>query len=718
MNIAVQKITLSPSRDIPFNKLILSQSNVRRVKAGMTIEELAASIARRGLLQSLNVRPVLDADGKETGMFEIPAGGRRYRALEMLVKQKRLAKTAPVPCVVSNRVSVILAEEDSLAENIERASLHPLDQFRAFQDMRQKGQSEEEIAAAFFVSVNVVKQRLRLATVSPVLLDTYAEDGMTLEQLMAFTVSSDHARQEQVWETIQRSWSKEPYHIRRMMTENTVSASGKRMQFVGIEAYEAAGGTMLRDLFQSDNGGWVENVALLDKLVTARLQAVADEIANEGWKWVEAAVNLPYDANYGMRELAGEPKDMTPEEQAAIDALEAEQAKLEEEYQDHDELPEEIDERLGEIEAVLKRFEARPLTFDPAEIGRAGVFVSIDGDGTLLVERGYVRPEDEVPVAGDGDDDLDAGDERVGSGDGHSSQAGHQRAVITIGGRPSEPEEEDEGDAAKPLPERLVSELTAHRTLALRDAVANNPHVAMTVLLHKLVLDTFQRSSSTASCLEASVRHVFFPVQAADLKESPSAKGIDERQEAWTADIPLNDDQVLWDWIDALDNASRLALLAHCVSYGVNALYEKVDRYGGGGISAHGIEQRLKQADRLAAAVGLDMVEVGWMPTVDNYLGRVTKLRILEAVREAKGEQAAQLIDHLKKADMAKEAERLLSGAGWLPEPLRLVQAHEQRSEEADGPDSVEALPDFLASEDEETAGGPGVEPSDLIAAE
>jgi hypothetical protein len=102
---AVQKIILSASRDIPFNKLVLSQFNVRRLKAGVSIEELAEDIARRTLLQSLSVRPVLDADGAETGMFEIPAGGRRYRALELLVKQKRLAKTAPVPASCAIQVS-------------------------------------------------------------------------------------------------------------------------------------------------------------------------------------------------------------------------------------------------------------------------------------------------------------------------------------------------------------------------------------------------------------------------------------------------------------------------------------------------------------------------------------------------------------------------------------------------------------------------------------
>ena len=167
-----QKITLSASRDIPFNKLVLSQSNVRRVKAGVSIDELAEDIARRTLLSSITVRPVLDEDGAETGMFEIPAGGRRYRALELLVKQKRLNRTAPVPCIVRTDG---LAEEDSLAENVQRAPLHPLDQFRAFQAMREKGKSEEEIAAALFVSANVVKQRLRPAAYAPPLPHGLAE---------------------------------------------------------------------------------------------------------------------------------------------------------------------------------------------------------------------------------------------------------------------------------------------------------------------------------------------------------------------------------------------------------------------------------------------------------------------------------------------------------------------------------------------------------------
>jgi len=707
MATAVQKITLASSRDIPFNKLVLSQSNVRRVKAGVSIEDLAASIARRGLIQSISVVPVADANGNETGMFEVPAGGRRFRALEMLVKQKRLAKIAPVPCVVRERDSAILAEEVSLAENIERAPLHPLDQYRAFQDMRDKGMSEEEIAAAFFVPAQVVKQRLRLASASSALLDVYAEDGMTLEQLMAFTVSNDHTRQEQVWEAIKDAWSKEPYQIRRMLTETTVRASDKRAVFIGIEAYEAAGGVTMRDLFQSDDGGWLQDPALLDRLVAEKLKVTAETIAIEGWKWIEVAVSFPYDATRGLRELQGELLDLTADEQATIEALNAEYQKLEAEYEGADELPDEVDQRLGEIETALAAFETRPVRFEADDIARAGVFISIAHDGSLDIDRGYVRGEDEAPIAPEGETGVGA--------DADPTEPVVQRAVITIGGQPAEPED-DEDDAIKPLPDRLVTELTAHRTLALRNALADNPHVAMTALLHKLVSDAFQHRMYKGA-MEASVSHVFFPVQDDALKDSPSARAVHERHEGWAGDIPAEDD-ALWDWLAALEDTSRMALLAHCVSYGVNALYEKPNPYGGNGVSQHGLDMRLGQADRLARATGLDMVDAGWRPTVGNYLGRVTKPRILQAVHEGAGEQASQLIDHLKKGDMAKEAERLLANTGWLPEPLRLVDhPHAPAAEDQiGGEDEGAALPDFLASDDEEASAED--EESHLVAAE
>jgi ParB family transcriptional regulator, chromosome partitioning protein len=483
---AVQKIKLSPSRDIPFNKLVLSQSNVRRVKAGVSIEQLAESIALRTLLQSLSVRAVFDEDGKETGMFEVPAGGRRYRALELLVKQKRMAKTQPVPCVVRDDG---LAEDDSLAENDERVGLHPLDQFRTFKLLHDGGMSEEDIAARHFVSSAIVKQRLRLASVSPKLHEIYADDGMTLEQLMAFSVTADQARQEQVWDNVSRSQLDEPYQIRRMLTENTVRASDRRAQFVGLGVYEQAGGAVMRDLFEHDDGGWLQDVPLLDRLVTEKLKAQAEIIAAEGWKWIAVAVNFPYGHTDGLRELDGVPSDLTNDERASVDALKTEYDKLEADYAEADELPDEIDQRLGEIEAALSAFDARPMFYDLTDIATAGVFIGIDDEGLLSVDRGYVRPEDEAPV-GDVEAESDVCSENA---DGGEAEVAVQRAVITVGGAPAEPEE-DEDDAIKPLPDRLITELTAHRTLALRDALATHPSVAFVAVLHNF---SWQRSTAS-----------------------------------------------------------------------------------------------------------------------------------------------------------------------------------------------------------------------------
>jgi ParB family chromosome partitioning protein len=699
---AAQKVTLSPSRDIPFDKLVLSQSNVRRIKAGVSVEELAEDIARRGLLQGLNVRPVLDADGVQTGMFEIPAGGRRFQALSLLVKQKRLAKTAPIPCIVRDAASEILAEDDSLAENMQRVALHPLDQFRAFQALSEKGQGEEAIAAAFFVTPQIVKQRLKLASVAPALLEVYAEDGMTLEQLMAFTVNPDHGRQVQVWDAVKNSWNKEPYAIRRMLTETSVRASDRRAVFVGVDAYEAAGGVVLRDLFQGDDGGWLEDPALLDRLVSEKLKAEAEALATEGWKWIEVAIDLPYAYSHGLRRLAGDPAPMTDEERATHAALLAEYRALEEEYSGQDEYPEEIDTRLGELEGEIEAFEQRPLTFDPAEVVRAGAFVTLDRDGSLAVYRGYVRPEDE-PSQESVVQDIGGAEAMGQGGDMGVSRGG---TIITTSGQPigaDLSEDEDDG-ALKPLPERLVMELTAHRTLALREAIGRSPDVALTLLLLKLVTDTFRTSSASGSCLEASVRHVYLAAQAADLKDSVVARLVDERHSAWEAELPLGDDAALWDYLMVLDHGSRLALLAHCLSVGINALHEKVNPYGAG-ISASGLTRRMAHADLVARAVDLDMVEAGWEPTVDGYLNRVPKARILEAVREAKGEGTAQLLDHLKKVEMATEAERLLKGSGWLPEVLRRADLvaldgeviAEGQGEDMSAPEDVD-LPAFLTA--------------------
>ena len=607
-------------------------------------------------------------------MYSIPAGGRRYRALELLVKQKRLNRTAPVPCIVRTDG---LAEEDSLAENVQRAPLHPLDQFRAFQAMREKGRTEEEIAAAFFVSAGVVKQRLKLAAVAPSLHDAYAEEEMTLDQLMAFTVNPDHDRQEQVWEALQRHYSRQPHEIRRMLTEGAVRASDKRARFVGLDAYIEAGGDVLRDLFQQDDGGWLQDAGLLESMVASKLAAEAETIRVEGWKWIEVDTDFPYGHTFGMRRIHGQSEPMSDREAADYQVLKAEYDALEAEHAEADELPEDVDRRLGEIEEAMEALEARPTKFEAEDLARAGAFVSIDSSGRLRIERGYVRPEDEPA------DENEASDGTVEASSGNADQVDDEAAVSTEGA------DEEDDDELKPLSDRLVMDLTAHRTLALRDALAQDPHIAFLAALHVLVLKVFYRYAPD-SCVEIEPKSAAFGSQVPGLGDTVYAQSIDERSENWAKNLPKAPED-LWDALMEFDSCSREALFAHCVSLSVNAVHDPYNRR----------PRAMAHADVLAGTLALDMGAAGWAATGDRYFGRVTKARIVEAVREAKGEEAAERITGLKKPEMVTAAEELLAGTGWLPEPLRTPPlAEDVPSEDGPAGECDEASADVGQTED------------------
>ena len=277
--------------------------------------------------------------------------------------------------------------------------------------------------------------------------------------------------------------------------------------------------------------------------------------------------------------------------------------------------------------------------------------------------------------------------------------------TVTIGGEPGIAAQEEEDDGViRPLPDKLVTELTVHRTLALANAVAANPSVAFHAVLHAMVLATFHHASRE-SCLGVALVRPHFMHQEPRLSECPSAVAIDARGEHWKAELP-KDEKDLWDALIAMSADDQAALFAHCASRSVNAVWEAVGRYDNGRISASTIERRIAHSHVLARAVGLDMVAAGWTPTVERYLGRVTKPRIIEAVTEALGEEKAGLIDHLKKGDMATQAERLLDGVGWLPEPLRTPGDDGEGGGDPAvaevGDETIAELPAFLANDDGE----------------
>ena len=304
------------------------------------------------------------------------------------------------------------------------------------------------------------------------------------------------------------------------------------------------------------------------------------------------------------------------------------------------------------------------------------------------VDRGYVRPEDELPIEREPEVE---GEERAIT---MLAQADHDGESLTAD--PETPIEPEEDEGLKPIPDRLMTELTAHRTLALRHAVGEHPEIAFLAALHALTLRVFYRYAQD-SCLELDLKNVGFAAQAPGLADGPLAAAFDARHTAWSNALPKEPTD-LWDALAGFDSDSRQALFAHCVSLSINAVYEPYNRR----------PRALAHADRLAVSTDLDMVAAGWTPTVETYLGRVTKARILGAVREARGERAAARIEHLKKIEMAEEAQTLLDGSGWLPEPLRTPGRLAVATDTA----IEEAIEDAIGDESGDQSAADGGEPA------
>jgi ParB family chromosome partitioning protein len=615
---------------IPLNRLKKSPRNARTTPHPKAdIEALAASIAAKGLLQNLVVEPERKEDGTETGYYLVTIGEGRRLAHLLCAKRKEIRKTEPVRCILDVAHN---AHEISLAENVIRSAIHPADQFEAFAKLHnEEGMAAEDIAARFGVTPTVVRQRLKLGAVAPALMQAYRDEELNLDQLTAFAITDDHGRQEQVWSELP-PFNRSRDAILRALSEGQVSSDDRRTVFIGAEAYEAAGGVIVRDLFDAEGGGFFADAALLNRLVREKLATEAAKIQAEGWKWVQVEPEFNYEMASGMRRVHPEAMPLSEADQVKLDALQEQYQTFCDDH-DGDDAPETMAEALRfeqEIDALTGREQYRP-----EDLAVAGAFVSLDRDGEVHIERGFVRPEDwKAKAVTDGETGRDA--------DGGTAK--------------------EEG--AKPLSEKLVAELTAYRTAGLRNALAQNPAVALTAVVHALAASTLYRQQSTASSLEIKAVSASLVTHALDINESPAGRALEARHEGWVQRLPAWAEE-LWDFVAGLDTATQLELLAHCASLTLNALKRPKQR-SEPAAAAH--------ADVLAQTLGLDMTTT-WSPTVASYFGRVSKERILEAVSEGVSAEAAANIAGMKKQAMAEAAAQRLAGTGWLPQLLRTGSA-------------------------------------------
>ena len=605
---------------VPLDRLKKSPKNVRKVPhTKADIGAFAASIAAIGMLQYPVVEPELGPKGKPTGNYLVNAGEGRRLAQLLRVKRKEIKADEPIRCILDTEHS---ATEISLAENAIRCDMHPADQYEAFAKLHsEEGMSAEDIAARFGVTAAVVRQRLKLGAVCPKLRALYRKGDINLDQLSAFAITEDHERQERVWKELP-PFNRSRHAILHALSEGQVRSDDRRALFVGSEAYEEADGVIIRDLFDAKGGGFFADAELLNLLVREKLQAHADKVAAEGWRWVVAEPELDREAWADMRRVFAKPVPISKAERKRLRKLQARLNALYDQYSDGDG-PANVAAKMGRIQTAIEALSREE--YKARDIALAGAFVTLANDGSVRVERGLVRAED----------------------DPKSKAKAKQKDNCA-----------KDADGLAPLSDKLVAELTAYRTSALRNELAQHPATTLVALVHALALATFFEDSE-ASCLQITPKSARLSGHAPGIDESVAEKQIAERHAAWGKRLP-SDSEGFWTFIHGLSDAERLDLLAHCVSLTANAI--RAPRQCNGESKAH--------AAILAGEVGLDMTAY-WQPTAGSYFGKVSKERIVQAVREAVSDQSAQNIASMKKLAMAEAAEAALAGKGWLPVVLR-----------------------------------------------
>jgi ParB family chromosome partitioning protein len=642
---------------VPLSQLLprRSKRNVRTTPR-QSIPELAASIARIGLLQNLIV--ILAADGEQ---YEVVAGDRRLTALKLLAKKKRIPADYEVPCLL---VADASARTVSLAENVQRENMHPADQFAAFAALVKEGRPIEDIAADFGVSPLVVQRRLKLANVSPRLMADYRAGGVTLEQLMALTITDDHAAQEAAFYGAPE-WQRSPSKLRERLTEREIDATHPLVRFAGLDAYRAANGGIRRDLFaEGDAGTYLTDTGVLETLVRDKLETLAEDVRAEGWAWVEAVPHLAYEERQAFQNAPRHRREPTIREARRIASLETRLEKIDAELEDacqgengEDEAKaEKLEQRRDQVVGELQDAEDALQGYAPEVRDVAGAIVTIDRNGEAVIHRGLLREAEAKALC-----TLDK--LRRGFGNTEGEVANNER-------------ESDEQPKTAAMSDRLAQRLSAHRTAALQIEVARQPQVALAALVHGMV-QTVLQGCHYGHDLPLGVRVTVqdrLEGMAPDWPESSAAVALREMQQVAGENLP-QDSAELFAALLAMEQGELVKLLAVCVAGAVDVVTPRATTHQPGA--------------ELAQAVGLDMA-AWWKPTAEGYFKHVSKAVILDAVGEYAPEQVTRLAK-LKKADIASEAERLADGTGWMPAIFKGEGTQEEDPQQGT-PESAEAV--------------------------
>ena len=680
---------------IPLGKLRLSEANVRKNDSNLFIEELAANIEAKGLLQNLIVAPA-----KKRGIFDVTAGGRRLRALNFLLEAGKLPKDHPVACRVLD-IDAAEQSELSLIENVIRLDMTPTDEIRAYKHFVNEGSDLDAIAKRFGRTRRFIEGRLRLADLADPIFTALEEGKITLDVAKAYATTPNHERQMLVWNELSNSWQgNQADSIRRMITHSAVRSSSPMAKLASEADYLAAGGKIERDLFTEDGGETWIDAEIAQRIAGEKLQAFATQIAEtSGYAWVRPILEtrVTYGATEDLHQVHLEPALLTEEEQAEADRLMETISALEGESETLDEDDEaaaaEFQERWDAATNAYDALHDKPPVIPEEMKANVGCFVIIGADGEPVVASGLYsdKPLEKRESRGTADAPVGA-DSGAGEGNGAAS-------------------------APKPLSQKLVEELAVQRRDILAINLASNPAIALDYLIFAIA---DSRALYSAQALGTTLRAPSPSLYLANYPESPAHTLMADMRE--TLDLSWTEHRRTVDRFtafSALDDDAKASWLAWCMAKTLEAsmgIDKKAGQSGPEPIDLH---------DHLANLMGITVAS-HWRPTAANYFDRVSKQTLLAHVSEVGGPTMAASFMGSKKGDLSASCEKLFAGEtivapevkeaalAWVPEAMRFrpIAPSDTEDEQAPIEAGVEAEP-----EDEGDAGEPA-EDQDIDAAE
>lgn len=670
MPVTIQSVKLS--------NLSLSAINVRTAsEETLEIESLAADIEARGVLVNLLVSPA----GKSRGRFEVFDGGRRWRALNLLAQQGKIAlDTYDVP------VRILKADEATLSETSLAASFHqmkltPAEECRAFQHFISKGADIDGVAKRLGVTTRFVEGRLRLAQLAEPIFDALAQGKITLDLAKAYGAASSHARQLLVWNSYGASSHYSVDTIRRQILNETIRSTEPIALLIGADAYVAAGGKIDADLFSDEGDKWI-NPEIAQGLASELLEAEAKRVGEDaGLAWVRPLVSTDiYTAARQLHRVSLPTAPLSEDEDARLTAITERLQAIDDLSDSGQEFTEEecqaIQDEGAALEAEARDIRRRPQILPDELRSRVGAFLTLTKTGQMLLDTTYYSETPLTitavePAAGDGEcvDDSDHDDTDAqghdGAGDARASTWRIEERLVSTQTVPAAMA----GPDGKQLSQVLYDQLAMQRRDVLGAALLSHPALALDYMLFLMVDGREHGGSGSGATIRASLPQNPMPVDA--IPASRAGAHIAEAYAALDGSWTEHHDKVArFEAFRLLADDTKAAWLAWVVATSLEAK----DSYSAT------VQNPLQ--NRLATIMEVDVAQ-WWRPTSANFFDRVPKGALMSVLHEVGGPSLSSRYASSKKPEVSSSCQKLFAGEAiveaevaqaalaWVPAAMR-----------------------------------------------